>query len=189
MLSPSLCWSLRQAPTSLPGRRPWTFAIFDEIGPHRRLLDHVGEIALVHLGHAAARMTRRQIFAEEPILLLGRPRLAGRDLEIGMTAKELALGWRWPRTRRRARAPKCRRNSRCSSADRRTDWLRRKPIRPSASFNSLACRPESSVKTFRSTLPGRYGHGDGFVTKNLGKAKWCAHPRGLQWLRNSLCDW
>jgi hypothetical protein len=27
------------------------------------------------------------------------------------------------------------------------------------------------VKTFRSTLPGRYGHGLGFVTKNFGKRK------------------
>src|SRR5689334_20705921 len=44
-------------------------------------------------------------------------------------------------------------------------------MRPSASFNSLAWRPLSSVKTFRSTLPGRYGHGLGFVTKNLGKRK------------------
>src|SRR6476469_7703460 len=52
-----------------------------------------------------------------------------------------------------------------------TDWLRRKPILPSASFSSLAWRPLSSVKTFRSTLPGRYGHGFGFVTKNLGKRK------------------
>src|SRR5690348_4464523 len=41
-------------------------------------------------------------------------------------------------------------------------------MRPSASLSSLACRPLSSVKTFRSTLPGRYGHGLGFVTKNLG---------------------
>src|SRR3954469_10496960 len=52
-----------------------------------------------------------------------------------------------------------------------TDWLRRKPMRPSASFNSVAWRPLSSVKTFRSTLPGRYGHGLGFVTKNFGKRK------------------
>ena len=44
-------------------------------------------------------------------------------------------------------------------------------MRPSASFNSLAWRPVSSVKTFRSTLPGRYGHGLGFVTKNFGKRK------------------
>src|SRR5881398_488221 len=42
-------------------------------------------------------------------------------------------------------------------------------MRPSASFSSLAWRPLSSVNTFRSTLPGRYGHGLGFVTKNLGK--------------------
>src|SRR5690242_21303035 len=42
-------------------------------------------------------------------------------------------------------------------------------MRPKASLSSLAWRPESSVKTFRSTLPGRYGHGLGLVTKNLGK--------------------
>src|SRR3954453_7891693 len=44
-------------------------------------------------------------------------------------------------------------------------------MRPKASFNSLAWRPVSSVKTFRSTLPGKYGHGLGFVTKNFGKRK------------------
>jgi hypothetical protein len=27
------------------------------------------------------------------------------------------------------------------------------------------------VNTFRSTLPGKYGHGLGFVTKNFGKRK------------------
>src|SRR6476661_8456155 len=42
-------------------------------------------------------------------------------------------------------------------------------MRPNASLSSLACRPLSSVNTFRSTSPGRYGHGLGFVTKNLGK--------------------
>src|ERR1044071_142500 len=42
-------------------------------------------------------------------------------------------------------------------------------MRPKDSLSSLAWRPLSSVKTFRSTLPGRYGHGLGFVTKNLGK--------------------
>src|SRR3569833_51309 len=44
-------------------------------------------------------------------------------------------------------------------------------MRPRASLSSLECRPVSSVKTFRSTLPGRYGHGLGFVTKNFGKRK------------------
>src|SRR3954447_2012251 len=44
-------------------------------------------------------------------------------------------------------------------------------MRPRASFSSLAWRPVSSVKTFRSTLPGKYGHGLGFVTKNFGKRK------------------
>src|SRR4249919_1801356 len=49
-------------------------------------------------------------------------------------------------------------------------------MRPSASFSSLAWRPLSSVNTFRSTLPGRYGHGDGLVTKNLGKRKGALNP-------------
>src|SRR3954447_17782912 len=44
-------------------------------------------------------------------------------------------------------------------------------MRPNASFSSDAWRPLSSVNTFRSTLPGRYGHGLGFVTKNFGKRK------------------
>ena len=52
-------------------------------------------------------------------------------------------------------------------------------MRPSASLSSLEWRPESSVKTFRSTLPGRYGHGDGFVTKNLGKRNGALNPGRL----------
>jgi hypothetical protein len=35
------------------------------------------------------------------------------------------------------------------------------------------------VNTFRSTLPGRYGHGDGFVTKNLGKRNGALNPGRL----------
>src|SRR3546814_8589790 len=42
--------------------------------------------------HAAAGMTLVQIAAEKLVLLLGRPGLAGGDLEIGMTAQHLALG-------------------------------------------------------------------------------------------------
>ena len=67
-------------------------AIFDDVGPDRGLLDHVGKVALVHLGHSAARVPDREIAAEQLILLVGRPRLARADLEIGMAAKQLALG-------------------------------------------------------------------------------------------------
>src|SRR5205085_4163180 len=57
-----------------------------------RLLDHVGEIALVHFRHPAAGMTLRQIAAKQLILLVGGPRLARADLEMGVPAKQLALG-------------------------------------------------------------------------------------------------
>src|SRR5206468_13031290 len=71
-----------------------------------------------------------------------------------------------------------------------TDGLRRNPIRPSASLNSLAWRPLSSVNTFRSTLPARYGHGLGLVTKNLGKRNGALNPAAsLVWFRDSLCGW
>ncbi len=66
-------------------------AIFDEIGSDRRLLDHVGEIALVHLGHAAARMADLEIALQQLVLLLRRPRLARGDFQVRMLAKHLAL--------------------------------------------------------------------------------------------------
>src|SRR6185503_3432670 len=67
-------------------------AIFDDIGANRSLLDHVGEIALVHFGHSAARMTNGEIPPQQLILFLGRPGFARAHLEIGVTAKQLALG-------------------------------------------------------------------------------------------------
>ena len=67
-------------------------AIFDDVGADRRLLDHVGEVALVHFGHAAAGVARGEIAAEQLVLLLGRPRLARADLEVGVAAQQLALG-------------------------------------------------------------------------------------------------
>ena len=67
-------------------------AILDHIAAHRGLLDHVGEVALVHLDHPAAGMARSQIAAEQSILLLGRPRLARRDFDIRVAAEQFALG-------------------------------------------------------------------------------------------------
>src|SRR3954452_11770311 len=52
-------------------------------------------------------------------------------------------------------------------------------MRPKASLSSAAWRPLSSVNTFRSTLPGRYGHGLGLVTKNLGKRNGALNPGRL----------
>src|SRR6188768_2587210 len=42
-------------------------------------------------------------------------------------------------------------------------------MRPSASLSASACGPLSSVNTFRSVFPARYGHGAGLVTKKRGK--------------------
>ena len=67
-------------------------AIFDDVGADGRLLDHVGKVALVHLRHAAAGMALGEIAAEQLILLVGGPRLAGADLEVGVAAEQLALG-------------------------------------------------------------------------------------------------
>src|SRR6185503_4122549 len=66
-------------------------AIFDDVSADGRLLYHVGEIALVHLGHSAAGMPDGEVATEEAILLVGRPRLARIDLEVGVAAEEFAL--------------------------------------------------------------------------------------------------
>ena len=47
---------------------------------------------LVHLDHAAVGMAGAQIAAQQLILLLGRPGLAGGDLEVGVALQHLALG-------------------------------------------------------------------------------------------------
>src|SRR4029079_13079126 len=67
-------------------------AILDDVCPDRRLLDHVGKVALVHFGHAAARVAHREIAAEQLVLLVGSPRLARANLEVGIAAEDLALG-------------------------------------------------------------------------------------------------
>src|SRR3546814_6606225 len=51
-------------------------AIFDHIAVDRGLLDHVGEILLVHVGHPAVGMARGEIGTKQSILFFGRPRLA-----------------------------------------------------------------------------------------------------------------
>src|SRR3546814_5623596 len=61
-------------------------AIFDHIAVDRGLLDHVGEILLVHVGHAAVGVAREQIGAQKLILLVGRPWLAGGDDQVAVAA-------------------------------------------------------------------------------------------------------
>jgi hypothetical protein len=56
------------------------------------LLDHVGKVALVHADHSAVGMAAGEVTAQQLILLFGRPRLAGGDFEVGMTAQHPALG-------------------------------------------------------------------------------------------------
>jgi hypothetical protein len=63
----------------------------------------------------------------------------------------LALGWNSDATTRtEMQAAQSAQDGRYA-----TPWLRRKPIRPSASFSSAALAPASSVNTFRSVRPGR----------------------------------
>ena len=66
-------------------------AILDDIGADGRLLDHVGEVAFVHLRHSAARVADREILLEQLVLLLGGPGLARRHLEVRVLPQQLAL--------------------------------------------------------------------------------------------------
>src|SRR5882762_7936550 len=50
-------------------------AIFDHKGPDWGLLNHVGEIKLIHVGHATTGMARSEIATEQRELLFGGPRL------------------------------------------------------------------------------------------------------------------
>ena len=160
------------------------------IGADRRLLDHVGKVALVHLGHAAAGMAGREIAAEQLILLLGRPRLAGGDFEIGVAAHQLALGGvglelGGEHADRDA-------GGAVDAARPIGDGLAAAEADPAERVVELARHggPLSSVNTFRSTLPGRYGHGRRVGHEELGKRNGAlTRTRLSKWLRNSLCDW
>ena len=50
---------------------------------------------LVHLDHAAVGMAGAQIAAEQLVLLLGRPGLAGGDLEVARCGGGRGAGSRW----------------------------------------------------------------------------------------------
>src|SRR6185369_12476757 len=66
-------------------------AIFDDKGLYRALLDHVGKVILVHIDHAAARVTMLQIAPQQNILLFSGPGLAGGNLQIGIAPQRPAL--------------------------------------------------------------------------------------------------
>jgi hypothetical protein len=65
--------------------------IFHESGADRRLLDHGGELADIHLRHAPVAVAGIEIAAEQLILLLGRPGRAGLPLQVGIAPRDAAL--------------------------------------------------------------------------------------------------
>jgi hypothetical protein len=69
-------------------------------------------------------VTHGEVAAQQPVLLLGRPRLAGADLALASNSAAS--------TRTETQAEQSMQLGRYA-----TDWLRRKPMRPKASFNSL----------------------------------------------------
>ncbi len=91
MERPSLISSVRQTAMRSPSPRPVIAAIdapaavFDDAGVDVAVLDHHGVVEHAHVGHAAIRMPRVEVAAEQRILLRGRP--VGDDL-----ADEVAVG-------------------------------------------------------------------------------------------------
>ncbi len=141
----------------------------------RGLLDHVGEIHLVHLGHAAARMARLQIALEQFELLLRRPWLACRDDQVAVAANEFAL---------------CRvgRKLSCHHANRHAGGAIGAAgpvgdILAAAKADAAECvikfRRIVAVK-FGKDLPlapaRNIGARAGVRHKEARKTKWCAHP-------------
>ena len=164
-------------------------AIFDDKGAHRRLLDHVGEVALVHLRHAAAGMARGEVAAQQLILLVGGPRLAGVDLEVGMAAQELALG----RAGLELGGEHAHRNAgRAVDAARAVgDRLAAAEADPAQCLVELAGVAAAQLSehlplNLAGQIRARARVGD----EESGKAEGCAHPgTSLAWLLTSLCGW
>src|SRR3954447_10791302 len=150
--------------------------IFDHIGADRRLLDHVGKVALVHLGHATAWVTGGKIASQQMILLVGRPRLACADLQVSVATQQFPLG--------RVRLELGRQDS---NRDARRAVNAARPVGDrltAAEADSAQCFIEFSrvaAAELSENLPldlareirarARVGH------KEFGKAEWCAHPR------------
>src|SRR5205085_1176840 len=151
--------------------------------------DHVGEIALVHFGHAAAGMACREITAEQLVLLLGRPRLAGGDFEIAVPAKQFALaggrlefGGHDP-NRHAGRAIDAARTVGDRLAAAETDAAERVVELTGVAAGQLG-------EDFALNLAGQIGARRRIGHEELRKAEWCAQPDSpSQWLLNTLCDW
>ena len=117
-------------------------------------------------------------------MLLGRPGLAGGDLEVAVAAEQLALG----RARLEFAGDDADRDAgRAIDAARAIgDLLAAAEADPAQRLVELAgVRPLSSVNTLRSALPGRYGQGDGVRHEETRKAEGCAHRlTSLEWFRD-----
>src|SRR3546814_461414 len=70
-------------------------AIFENQRVDRRLLDHVAVIVGVHPRHSAFGMTAVEIAAQQVVLLVRGPGLAGADVDIGVAAQHASLRGAW----------------------------------------------------------------------------------------------
>src|SRR6185503_3568919 len=164
-------------------------AIFDHIGSDRGLLDHVGEVAFVHLGHAAAGVANGEIAAEQLILFFGGPRLARADLEVRMAAQQLALC----RAGLELGGEHAHGNTggTVDAARAIGDGLTSTEADPAQSFVEFAGvaagesgedLPLDLARKIRTRARVRH--------EEFREAEGCAHPgTSLKWLRHSLCGW
>src|SRR5215203_4191716 len=163
-------------------------AIFDDERADRRLLDHVREVALIHLGHAAARVTRGEVTAKETVLLVRSPWLASGDFKLRMPAQQLAL--RGAGLELGGQDPHRDAGRAVDAARPVGNGLTAAEPDPPQSLVQLARMAAAELSEYLPLDLARQVRTRVRVRhEELGKAKWCAHPRPLSWLAGSLCGW
>ena len=187
---PSLCWSLRQAPTSLPGRPSTDGSRYSMTKVRTGVCSTMSAKSLSSISAMPPPGWRcGEIAAKQRILLLGGPRLARADLEVGVAAEQLALGRAGfelggehaDRNAGRAIDAAWAIGDRLAAAEA-------DPAERLVQFAGMAAvklgedLPLDLARQVRARARVRH--------EEFRKAEWCAHPRtSLNWLLNSLCGW